>query len=353
MNLFKNIATLLSQGDNLVLAAILDRSGSAPRAVGSRMVVRPDGSVLGTIGGGGLEARVQELAGEVFKTRSALVRNFTLTAEDASRMGMICGGQMKVLIHFVDASEPFQSGFYKDIGEMLDGFQQAWLVTRIPQEDGIVVRPDHGLLGKSESFAGTLDHSLTREVVSQFRGRHPDVVRRGGESFLVEPLGREGCVIIFGAGHISQELAPLVKRVGFRTIVCDDREEFASRDRFPLADEVRILDSFDHALNALDIGEESYLVLVTRGHASDKTVLEQALTTNARYIGMIGSRRKWSAIYEALLQEGCTRTDLERVCSPIGLDIGAETPEEIAVSIVAELIQTRARRYAWRLHPEL
>lgn len=342
MNLFREIAALLSQGDNLVLATILNRSGSAPRAVGSRMVVRPDGSILGTIGGGILEARVQGLAREVFETRTPLVRDFTLTAEDASLMGMICGGQVRILIHHVDCSEAFQSQFYQEIGKVQEDHRQAWLVTGIPRGKGDSDRPEHGFLGQDGYFAGTLDPALTREVVAQFSGRQPDVVRLGERSFLVEPLSREGSVFIFGAGHISRELAPLTRRVGFRTIILDDREEFANRERFPMADEIHVIDSFERALGGLEIDGECYLVLVTRGHAHDKTVLRLALETEAGYIGMIGSRRKRDAIYTALLEEGFTTRDLDRVHSPIGLDIAAETPEEIAVSIVAELIMIRA-----------
>jgi xanthine dehydrogenase accessory factor len=197
-------------------------------------------------------------------------------------------------------------------------------------------------MGKGGSFTGTLDPVLIREVVVRFGGRQPDVVRYGEEDFLVEPLCSEGSVFIFGAGHIAGELAPLAKLVGFRTIVLDDRQEFASRARFPSADTVLVLDSFEKALDGLDIDEESYLVIVTRGHAHDKTVLGQALATKVGYIGMIGSRSKRDAVYEALLEEGLTRADFERVHSPIGLDIGAETPEEIAVSIVSELIQARS-----------
>ncbi|MCU0574580.1 MAG: XdhC family protein [Syntrophobacteraceae bacterium] len=344
MNLYKEITTLLARGDNLVLASILNRSGSAPRSVGSRMVVRPDGSILGTIGGGILEARVRKLAEEVFRTGRTLVRDFTLTAEDASLMGMICGGQVRVMIHHLDASDSSQSELYRNLAAVLHSRRQAWLVTRIPREDGDSAHPECGLLEMNELLAGTLEPDLTRQVITRFGGRQPDIVEYGEKTFLVEPLGREGCVVIFGAGHISHELAPLVRRVGFRTVVCDDRAEFANRDRFPTADEVLVLDSFDGVMEGLDIGEESYLVLVTRGHAYDKTVLAQALGTSACYIGMIGSRRKRDAIYEALLREEFTRADLDRVCSPIGLDIGAETPEEIAVSIVAELIQARARR---------
>lgn len=344
MRLFGKIAELLSQGNNLVLATVVDRSGSAPRAVGSRMVVRSDGSILGTIGGGILEARVRNLAEEVSETRSALSRSFTLTAEDACGMGMICGGQVRVLVHHLDGSDPVQSELYGRLSKVMDARRQAWLVTRIPREDGGSAYPGQGLLERDDFLAGSLDPYLAREIVSRFGGRQAGIIDHGEESFLVEPLGREGTVVIFGAGHVSRELAPLVERVGFRTVVCDDREEFANRDRFPSADQVVVLHSFHGAMQGLDIGEESYLVLVTRGHAHDKTVLAQALATNACYIGMIGSRRKREAIYQALLQEGFTPVDLSRVCSPIGLDIGAETPEEIAVSIVAELIQARARR---------
>lgn len=342
MSFFRNIAGLLESGEDLVLATILQRSGSAPRAVGSRMAVRPDGSILGTIGGGMLEARVMELAREVFKSRSSLVRDFTLTAGDASRMGMICGGQVRVLIHFVDASEDDQRRLYGEIGRIQEGHGRAWLVTRLPRHEGTGELPETGLLGKDGDYTGSLDPVLAREVVAQFADRQPEVVWHGEEGFLVEPTSMGGSVVIFGAGHISQELAPLTGRVGFRTVVLDDREEFANRERFPAVDEIHVLESFERAMDVLEIGEESYLVLVTRGHGHDRTVLAQALGTTAGYIGMIGSRRKRDAIYAALLEEGFTRRDLERVHCPIGLDIGAETPEEIAVSILAELIQVRA-----------
>jgi xanthine dehydrogenase accessory factor len=255
---------------------------------------------------------------------------------------MICGGQVRVLIHFVDASEASQSRFYQNVASTLDANRQSLLVTRIPREEGDFEGPDQGFIGKDGSFKGTFDAALVREISVRFGGRQPDVVRCGEEDFLVEPLSKEGSVFIFGAGHVSCELAPLAKLVGFRTIVLDDRQEFANRARFPSADKVLVIDSFEKALSGQDIDEESCLVIVTRGHAHDRTVLGQALATKAGYIGMIGSRKKRDAVYKALLKEGFTRADMERVHSPIGLDIGAETPEEIAVSIVAELIQARS-----------
>jgi xanthine dehydrogenase accessory factor len=198
---------------------------------------------------------------------------------------------------------------------------------------------------KNGSCNGTFDIVPAGQVAVLFGGgRLPGLVRYGEEDFFVEPLSMEGSVFIFGAGHVGLELAPLAKLVGFRTIVLDDRPEFANRERFPSADAVIVPHSFKNALDGLDIDEQSYIVILTRGHVHDKTVLGQALATRAGYIGMIGSKKKRDATYEALLAEGFTRADFKRVHSPIGVGIGAETPEEIAVSIVAELIQVRAEK---------
>ena len=160
------------------------------------------------------------------------------------------------------------------------------------------------------------------------------------EVFL-EPVLSDPVLYVFGGGHVSKQIVPLASRVGFKTIVIDDRPEFADPLLFPGAWEVRHL-GFEGLLDQLAVDDSSYLVIVTRGHIHDKTVLAQALKSSARYIGMIGSRRKRNLIYEKLIEEGFTKQDLERVHSPIGLAIGAETPEEIAVSIVGELIQVRA-----------
>ena len=153
-----------------------------------------------------------------------------------------------------------------------------------------------------------------------------------------------GTVYLFGAGHVSQQVAHLTSMTHFRTVVLDDRVEFANRERFPGADEIRVPASLDAAFTGLAIDRDSYIVIVTRGHRYDKTVLQQALRTEAGYIGMIGSKGKRDAVYKTLLEEGRTSAELERVHSPIGLKIGGDTPEEIAVSIVAELIKERSAR---------
>lgn len=153
-----------------------------------------------------------------------------------------------------------------------------------------------------------------------------------------------GTIYLFGAGHISQQVCPLAGLVDFRTVVIDDRADFANRGRFPDADDVKVIPSFEDSFADLDIGDDSYVVIVTRGHLHDKTCLEQALKTDARYIGMIGSRHKRDRIYRDLKIQGFSEKDFQRVHSPIGTDIKAETPEEIGISIIGELIRARAER---------
>jgi xanthine dehydrogenase accessory factor len=342
MQIFNSLAELLTQQESVVLTTILNRNGSAPRAVGTRMIVRRDGSILGTIGGGILEARVQQLAKRAFEHRGAIARDFVLTTEDAEQMGMVCGGQLRVLIQYVDGSNPTYGGFYRQVTSALDLKKSAWLMTEIPAGE----KTRNGLvqcLCRSDGTRVCTGQHDNLPIPSPLtESREPQVVVRGASRFLVEPLCHEGVVFIFGAGHISQKLAILTRLVGFRTVVLDDRTEFANRERFASADDVVVLPSFDHAMAGLPIDENSYLVLVTRGHAHDKSLLGEALATRAGYIGMIGSRRKRDAVYQELENEGFTAETFERVSSPIGLSIGAETPEEIAVSIMAELIAVRA-----------
>jgi xanthine dehydrogenase accessory factor len=343
MNIFHNIADLLAGGESLALATIVSRSGSAPRAVGSRMVVRPDGASMGSIGGGILEARVRDLARVVCGHGQAVFKEYLLTAGDASRMGMVCGGTVQVLVQFLDAGLAENRELYRQIAAACEAGRPARLITAMPSSLEIPGPAAQCLVNDAE-IMGDLDRQTVQTLTAQADPGQQGLRSYGGRLFLVEALGHDGVVYIFGAGHVSQQLAPLTRRVGFHTVVLDDRQEFANHERFPDADEVKVLDSFAQALAGLEITADSYLVLVTRGHAHDQTVLRQALATPAGYIGMIGSRRKREAIYAALAQDGFSSQDCDRVCSPIGLAIGAETPEEIAVSIVAELIQQRAAR---------
>ena len=159
---------------------------------------------------------------------------------------------------------------------------------------------------------------------------------------VLEPTQRVFTAYLFGAGHVARSTAAMAAMVEFRVSVTDDREAYANRQRFGEASEIRAIGRFEDAFSGLSVGRDDFIIILTRGHLHDKTVLAQALRTGAGYIGMIGSHRKRDAIYAALFKEGFSQADIERVHSPIGLSIGAETPEEIAVSILAEMIQVRA-----------
>jgi xanthine dehydrogenase accessory factor len=160
---------------------------------------------------------------------------------------------------------------------------------------------------------------------------------------IIEPAAMPKAAFLFGAGHVAKPTAHLCALTGFYVTVLDDRKEFANADNFPDSHETRVLDSFENAFDSLHVDKDSFIVIFTRGHLHDRTVLAQALKTEAGYIGMIGSRKKRDNIYKALLRIGYEQRDIDRVHSPIGLGIGAQSPEEIAVSIVAEMIQKRAR----------
>lgn len=346
MNIFKSMTSLLEAGEDFVLATVLSRAGSAPRSTGARMVVRSDNSIIGTVGGGIVEARVCRMADEVFAARRAAVKEFNLTAQDAGRMGMICGGTVRVLLQFVDASVTGYRKLYEEIYSSSVANRKSWLITRVPPRDGLTGILPQWLLRTDGSLLGINEHFLPGEenfLQSLFGERH-GYLHFEGDDYHVEALFSQGTVFIFGAGHVGQALARMTPLVNFRTVVLDDREEFANRERMASADEVLVLRSFESPVEGLVVDEDSYIIIVTRGHAYDKTVLCHALRTRAGYIGMIGSRRKRDAIYNALAATGeFGAKDFARVHSPIGLTIGAETPEEIAVSIIAEMIQARGK----------
>jgi xanthine dehydrogenase accessory factor len=347
-NLYEMMVSLLERGENFAVATLFDKTGSAPRSDGAKMVVRTDGSIAGTIGGGRLEAEAIGLAKEMIGARKTAVHSFDLTSKDAAGSDMICGGVGEILIDFIDAGDANNLKVYAEAADIVKRGKRGWLITILGKsaEDGGVsrqqclVKPDRSLVGEvtcdpyllEKLIAGPAKITLHSEIFDDQR-------------FLVEPLREGGTVYIFGAGHVSQKIAPLSESVGFKTIVMDDRADFANRERFPEPVEARVVETFKK-LPELDIDENSYLIIVTRGHLFDKHVLEQVLRSGAAYVGMIGSRNKRELIYEEMVSHGFTREELSRVYCPIGTAIGAETPEELAVSIVGELIKVRAEKSA-------
>jgi xanthine dehydrogenase accessory factor len=252
MDLFEEIVRMRKAGLRGALATIVHTNGSIPSYESSRMLVREDGSIAGTIGGGCVEADVWAAAKEVIVKETPRKMVFQLNNEASYDNGLICGGTLEV---------------------------------------------------------------------------------------FVEPILPLPVTYIFGGGHISTALAKSANAAGFGIVIIDDREQFANRERFPMAQEV--FTSYENAFERIAPSASSYVVIVTRGHRDDMRVLAWAVRTRARYVGMIGSRRKVLSVYQALEKEGYLAEEFSRVYAPMGLEIGALSPEEIAISIAAELVAVR------------
>src|SRR5213078_3448969 len=255
MDVYEEIVTLRRAGRRGAVATIVNVRGSIPSFKTAKMLVRDDGSIVGTIGGGCVEAEVWQAAREVMGSEKPRTLSFNINQDPKYDTGLLCGG--------------------------------------------------------------TLD-------------------------IFIEPVLPPALLYIFGAGHVSVNLYKVARDAGFDVTVVDDREAYANRERFPEAKEV-IAEDFEQAMARLIPSESSYIVITTRGHRDDMRVLRWAVQTQARYIGMIGSKRKTVTIFRELTKEGIPANLFERVHAPVGLDIGAITPEEIAVAITAELIAVRRR----------
>ena len=263
MDIYEEIVKLRQTGRRGAIATIVNVRGSIPSFETAKMLIRDDGSILGTIGGGCVEAEVWQAAREVMESEKPRTLTFNLNQDPKYDTGLVCGG--------------------------------------------------------------TLD-------------------------IFIEPVLPPASLYIFGAGHVSVNLYKVARGAGFDVTVVDDREAYANRERFPEARDV-IAEDFDKAMARIEPGEGAYIVIVTRGHRDDMRVLRWAVQTRARYVGMIGSRRKTIAIFKELQKEGLSAELFERVHAPVGLDIGAITPEEIAIAITAELIAIR--RHAERALPHM
>ena len=337
------IGRQLEAGRPFVVATIISQQGSTPRLPGTQMVIAADGTLTGTVGGGLLEAAVTERAGQVLQAGSPQLMNFELTARAMATMDMICGGRAEVLVDRIDPAAASGRCLSRWCRLVIQGGPGSLLTVLSGPAEG-TIQTRHFIIEPGSEEA--VDHSQTlaalRQKATQISGPAVlTVVEAGDLRGVVEPVRSPRTVFIFGAGHVSQPTAHLAAMVGFKVVVLDDRGEFAQAARFPDAEAVAVLDDYQRAMADLPVAADSFIVIVTRGHLHDQTVLAQALKTPAAYIGMIGSRTKRATIYHNLHQQGFGDADLARVASPIGLAIGAQTPAEIAVSIVAEMIQKR------------
>jgi xanthine dehydrogenase accessory factor len=349
-DLVSRICCCIARGQSIAVATIISQQGSSPRGPGSKMVIHVDGSIDGTIGGGLVEAQTIAKARDIFSGSPSTILHFDLTGRVIGDMDLICGGQISIFLERIDPTKD-NSGLYRYLGDCLKKRQRAFLVTACPLDGAAHRSPHRWVLHPDGTMHGaTVLSTKTRAKILDFATRSAVPLKLNMERHLiiVEPFRSPETLYLIGAGHVSQQVATIAGMAGFRVVVLDDRPEFANRERFPHADDVRVLRSFSDVFKNQDLGPLSYVVIVTRGHLHDKEVLEQALDTSAHYIGMIGSRNKRDSIYRSLINQGISTSELERVFCPIGLDIGAQTPEEIAVSILAECVAVRSGGIASR-----
>jgi xanthine dehydrogenase accessory factor len=341
-DLFSEIVGCLQRNERIVLATIVSSSGSSPLPAGAMMLVKSgEGETVGTVGGGLLEALVTEEARKPFaEKRHPWIGRFDLN-DDVSNEGMICGGNVDVLLEEV---QPKDRPIYEALVRLRNDGSDAILISILDGAKNlskIIYSSQHEALpdpvrkvagNESERVIGVLRHSFGQEDIKRLQISNAEIV--------IQPIRGLQNLVIVGGGHVSRYLAQIATVAGFSTTVIDDREEFANAERFPIAARAVPVD-YNKAFEKIHVKPSTYIVIVTRGHSSDEQVLEQAIRTPARYIGMIGSKRKVIACFENLAKRGIPLADLRRVHAPIGLDIGAVSAEEIAVSISAELIRVR------------
>lgn len=288
-----------------VLVTVIDSSGSVPRGAGTSMLVFPDGSTVGTVGGGAVELAAVKKALSCLEEKRGCIWEQSLSGS-----GMVCGGSVRLHFRYVPPGDASDSRTLGESGLL-----------------ALELLPD----GSGELSVLPLDADLPRT---------PCICTLDGRQFFVQPLDCYERVFVFGGGHVSRALIPVLSSVGFRCTVADDRKGILTQDAFPTAERL-VQHPFDGLISTLDITGADYIVIMTYGHSSDYILTKQALETPARYIGVLGSRAKAENAVLQLRGEGFYDEQISRIHCPVGLAIGGHTPEEIAISIAAQLIAER------------
>ncbi len=320
------------------IATVSRHRGSLPMAEDAKMVVAVDGQRWGTVGGGCTEADVTDQALRAAREGKPTFVEHTLNADLAGDLGLSCGGTVELFLEPIVASAEMAQ-LYGAVADAIEQRVPATVYTAIDWSRGpskIVRLPGSAVVGTGSDVTSAPDAA---PCVSSASFVDEDANR------FVEPVARIPRLIIFGAGHVGAEIARLAANVGFHVVISDDRAEFANAERVPWADEV-VAEDFRVVLDRLVLDEDDYVLATTRGHSFDASIVERTAASPARYVGMLGSRRKREVIFKALADAGVPRAALDRVKVPIGEPIGADTPAEIAVSVVAELIRVRRLGYA-------
>jgi len=329
MELYEAIETYLKNGHKGIIATVIFRAGSAPRQTGAKMFIGDDKKTFGTIGGGKLEAQAYKEAISIMGKKEAKIICIRMDGKQVEDDSMLCGGNVDILL------EPVldrHMEIFKRIAYLEKKGKKGLVVTRIGDKvySKTLIEPDLNSIGDK------LPLEDAKRLLEYMNKKSPVVL----DGLIVEPIKGLSVLYIFGAGHVSQFLSKVAKMVDFYVVVIDDRLEFANRERFPEADEV-IVEEFDKVFDVLKFTGEEFVAIITRGHKYDAFVLMEILKRPTRYIGMIGSKRKVKIVIDHMREKDFSEDVLKKVYAPIGIDIKAETPQEIAISIVAELIKVR------------
>ncbi len=358
MDLFDEILTALKEEERVMLATIISTTGSTPASAFSRMLVKDAGiTSLGTVGGGCVEGEVLNHAGRLLQDNRAEIVKFHLNEDDVEN-GLICGGSLDVLIEPLPRE---RIPLFQELKAVRDEGSDCILATHLGTDGRIrsksllagdektPVERSRGaqeVLAWASSAAGAgiaveaMKEAITESILRVQRRSETVLVKLQDGDIILEPVAGAPSLLIFGGGHVSKYISRSAAMAGFRVTVIDDRDKFANRERFPEAVQTVAAD-FLEAFRQITVKPSTYVVIVTRGHRHDEEVLERIADTEARYIGMIGSKRKVLAAYERLSEKGVGAEKLRRIHAPMGIDIGAATAEEIGISVVAELIAER------------
>jgi len=338
LEIYRKAALLLRKGENIALATVISTTASTPGKVGYKMLIwGKNQETIGTVGGGLIEAEIINKAESILPKTENQVLRFALDGAEDDERG-ICGGSVEFLIETFDNKSLH---LFEELSVICESEGKAVVASIIsPQKP-----PEKILLKDPEQIETTTNVNFSPAVVEFIKKlaaqeQTAKKVSADGVEIFVETIFAPPMVFIFGAGHLSYYISRYAKSVHFGVTICDDRAEFANKTRFPDANNI-IVENFESVFDKIEINKNSYIVIVTRGHKSDEIVLAQAVKTNAKYIGMIGSKRKTSTVLNKLRKRGISKEVLSRVYSPIGISIGAVTPEEIAFSIVCELVKIR------------
>lgn len=333
LELIEALKSYIEDKTPVVLLTIYERAGSAPRGAGAHMIVGEKGRLYGTIGGGAVEYEAEQRALQVLQEQQSCRAHYYLKQNEIQDLGMVCGGEVDVAFTYLDPNNTSTRSNVEFCLQLQKQEETIWLILDLTEEFG----GDYAFYGRKSGCCGM---KVPDMVIDQMLSAY-GIVQAQGRIYYYERLTQPGRVYIFGGGHVAQALVPALSAVDFSCVILEDREEFCKPELFPKAERVMKID-MQHISDFIDITEEDYVCVMTRGHKDDTIVQEQILRTPAKYIGVIGSRKKKATVFQALKNAGLTDENLARVITPIGLEIQAETPAEIAVSITAQMILVRA-----------